>query len=47
MKKLKEIGRVQTGTTPLTKDKTNYSDFIPLVKPAHFKPKQLQMLKKH
>lgn len=36
-KKLKELGRVQTGTTPSTKDKTNYGDYIPFVKPAHFR----------
>ena len=37
-KKLGDIGIVQTGTTPPTKDKTNYGDFIPFVKPAHFNP---------
>ena len=35
-KTLGEIGRIQTGTTPPTKDKSNYGDFIPFVKPAHF-----------
>ncbi len=37
IRKLKDIGRVQTGTTPPTKHKNNYGDFIPFVKPAHFK----------
>ncbi len=37
-KKLEEIGTVQTGTTPPTNDKSNYGDFIPFVKPAHFSP---------
>ena len=35
---LDEIGEIQTGTTPSTKDKSNYGDFIPFVKPPHFKP---------
>lgn len=35
-KKLKDIGIVQTGTTPPTKDKANYGDYIPFVKPSHF-----------
>ena len=35
-KKVKEIGKVQTGTTPPTKDKENYGEFIPFIKPAHF-----------
>jgi len=35
-KKLKEIGVTQTGSTPPTKDKSNYGEFIPFVKPAHF-----------
>jgi len=35
---LDEIGETQTGTTPSTKDKSNYGDFIPFVKPPHFKP---------
>jgi len=37
-KVLDEIGEIQTGTTPPTKDKSNYGDFIPFVKPPHFKP---------
>jgi type I restriction enzyme S subunit len=36
-KELKEIGVIQTGTTPPTKDKSNYGDYISFVKPAHFK----------
>ena len=36
-KKLKEIGETQTGSTPSTKDRENYGDHIPFVKPAHFK----------
>ena len=35
-KRVKEIGKVQTGTTPPTKDKDNYGEFIPFIKPAHF-----------
>jgi len=35
---VKELGDVQTGTTPSTKDESNYGDFIPFVKPAHFQP---------
>ncbi|WP_420378378.1 restriction endonuclease subunit S [Gilvibacter sp.] len=38
IKKLKDIGVVQTGTTPSTRDKDNYGDYIPFIKPAHFKP---------
>ncbi|MEZ4840651.1 MAG: restriction endonuclease subunit S [Flavobacteriaceae bacterium] len=34
--KVKDIGKVQTGTTPPTKDSENYGNFIPFVKPAHF-----------
>lgn len=37
-KKVKEIGKVQTGTTPPTKDKENYGEYIPFIKPAHFNP---------
>jgi len=33
---LGEIGEVQTGTTPSTKDKTNFGDYIPFAKPPHF-----------
>lgn len=36
VKKLREIGIIQTGTTPPTKDKLNYGDYINFVKPAHF-----------
>jgi type I restriction enzyme S subunit len=36
IKKLKTIGRAQTGTTPPTNDSSNYGDYIPFVKPAHF-----------
>lgn len=35
-KKLKDLGKVQTGTTPPTKDIDNYGVYIPFVKPAHF-----------
>ncbi len=35
-KTLSSIGIAQTGTTPPTKDKSNYGDYIPFVKPAHF-----------
>ncbi len=35
-KKLKEIGNATTGQTPPTKDKDNFGDFIPFVKPADF-----------
>jgi type I restriction enzyme S subunit len=38
IKKLKDIGKVQTGTTPSTADLNNYGTYIPFVKPAHFKP---------
>jgi len=34
---LKDVGIVQTGTTPPTKDRSNYGDYIPFVKPAHFR----------
>jgi type I restriction enzyme S subunit len=34
VKKLKEIGNAQTGTTPKTVDKENFGDFIPFIKPA-------------
>jgi type I restriction enzyme S subunit len=36
--KLKDIGRTQTGNTPPTNDLSNYGNFIPFVKPAHFNP---------
>ena len=35
---LNEIGETQTGTTPPTKDISNYGDYIPFVKPPHFSP---------
>lgn len=35
-KELREIGIIQTGTTPPTKDISNYGDYISFVKPAHF-----------
>ncbi len=35
-KRIKDLGKVQTGTTPPTKDLDNYGDYIPFVKPAHF-----------
>ncbi|WP_213522833.1 restriction endonuclease subunit S [Nonlabens sp.] len=35
-KTLGDIGQVQTGTTPSTKDKLNYGVYIPFVKPPHF-----------
>jgi len=36
IRKLKDIGITQTGTTPPTKDKSNYGNYINFVKPAHF-----------
>ena len=36
-KKLGGLGKVQTGSTPPTKDKSNYGDYIPFAKPPHFK----------
>jgi type I restriction enzyme S subunit len=36
-KKLEEIGRTQTGSTPKTSDHSNYGDFISFVKPGDFK----------
>jgi len=35
-KKLEEIGKTQTGSTPKTSDQSNYGDFISFVKPADF-----------
>ena len=35
-KRLEEIGKTQTGSTPKTADQTNYGDFISFVKPADF-----------
>ncbi len=37
-KRLEEIGRTQTGSTPKTSDQSNYGDFISFVKPADFNP---------
>ena len=37
-KRLEEIGKTQTGSTPKTSDQTNYGDFISFVKPADFNP---------
>ncbi|PWH85199.1 restriction endonuclease subunit S [Brumimicrobium oceani] len=37
-KELSQIGEVQTGNTPPTKDKSNFGDYIPFAKPPHFKP---------
>lgn len=34
---ISEIGNVQTGTTPPTKDKLNYGNYISFAKPPHFK----------
>jgi type I restriction enzyme S subunit len=35
-KRLEEIGKTQTGSTPRTADQTNYGDFISFVKPGDF-----------
>ena len=35
-KKLEEIGKTQTGSTPSTSDQSNYGDFISFVKPGNF-----------
>jgi type I restriction enzyme S subunit len=35
-KKLEEIGKTQTGSTPKTSDRANYGDFISFVKPGDF-----------
>lgn len=35
-KRLEEIGKTQTGSTPKTSDQANYGDFIAFVKPADF-----------
>ena len=37
-KRLEEIGKTQTGSTPKTSDESNYGDFISFVKPADFNP---------
>ena len=36
-KRVKEFGKVQTGNTPSTRDASNYGDYIPFIKPPHFK----------
>ena len=36
IKKLIELGEIQTGTTPSTRNKEFYGDYIPFVKPPHF-----------
>ncbi|MDC0559847.1 restriction endonuclease subunit S, partial [Flavobacteriaceae bacterium] len=33
---IKDVGETQTGSTPPTKDKSNYGNFIPFAKPPHF-----------
>jgi type I restriction enzyme S subunit len=35
-KRLEEIGKTQTGSTPKTSDQSNYGKFIPFVKPGDF-----------
>lgn len=35
-KRVEEIGKTQTGSTPKTSDQSNYGDFISLVKPGDF-----------
>ena len=35
-KKLGELGKVQTGSTPKTSQRENFGDFIPFIKPADF-----------
>ena len=37
-KRLEEIGKTQTGSTPKTSDQSNYGDFISFVKPGDFNP---------
>jgi type I restriction enzyme S subunit len=36
-KKLGELGKAQTGSTPKTSNRGNYGNFIPFIKPADFK----------
>lgn len=36
-RQLKDLGEIQTGTTPKTSDKENYGDFVPFIKPGDFK----------
>lgn len=36
VKQLKDCGIIQTGTTPPSKEKDNYGDFIPFIKPSDF-----------
>ena len=35
-KKIREIGKVQTGSTPKTSDNDNFGDYIPFIKPSDF-----------
>jgi len=35
-KKLSELGKIYTGTTPKTSEKDNFGNFIPFIKPADF-----------
>lgn len=37
-RRLEEIGRTQTGSTPKSGDQSYYGNFIPFVKPSHFNP---------
>jgi type I restriction enzyme S subunit len=37
VKKIREIGKVQTGSTPKTSDKNNFGEDIPFIKPPDFK----------
>lgn len=37
-KRLEEVGKTQTGSTPKTSDKSNYGDHIPFIKPGDFNP---------
>ena len=36
LKKIREIGKVNTGSTPKTSERNNYGDYIPFIKPANF-----------
>ena len=35
-KKIEEIGKVQTGSTPKTSENDNFGDYIPFIKPPDF-----------
>lgn len=37
-KRLDEVGKTQTGSTPKTSDQSNYGHFVPFVKPGDFHP---------